>query len=237
MYQANIMDPIRPGSSAGIIGRGRPVVWLLVLLTALLGGCAASPSARFEALSRALAAAREGDVARWAPETLAEAEGLLAAAGEEIAQQEGRRAVVRSFRIARIMLDKVEYKLSKARIKAKWVSRVARLEAAASLGAADAELSHVRAASQKIPHSADTAEDRAGIQADLAALEADLERARGRFAEGTYVQAAKVAGAVEARGQRMAETLARSLDHALWAEPAGRGRSTAERDTTERAPE
>ncbi len=185
----------------------------LGLLVLVLVGCAASPVERFERVSTAFADAHDAGVSRWAPDLLAEAEALLAAAEEEISHQTERRFSVRSFRVARLLIDDAENKVRAARVAAERAAENAESMAEARLEDATRVVQQVRAASKRIPASPETADDRAGIQADLEQLEDELARARNRFDAGVFDEAVQLAQVVLARGERMANIVVRAGEH------------------------
>lgn len=185
------------------------------LLTLSLVGCAASPVERFERVSVALTQARDAGASRWAPDLLAEAEALLAAAEEEISHQTERRFSVRSFRVARLLIDDAENKIDVARVAAERAAQSAESTAVARLRDALRVVQQIREASELIPASPDTADDRAGIRADLEQLERDLAEAQARFDQGFFDEAEQLAQVVAARGERMAIFVARAGEHRI----------------------
>jgi hypothetical protein len=192
------------------------------ILAALLIGCAASPVERLARVSVAFSTARDAGVSRWAPNLLAEAEALLAAAEEEISHQTERRFSVRSFRVARLLIDDAEQKIDAARVAAEQAAVAAQETAVARLRDASRAMAQVQQASRQIPSRPDTADDRAGIRVDLDKLKRELGLAQTRFDEGAFDEAALLANAVAARGERMAVMVVRSLSHRVVAAPDSR---------------
>lgn len=205
--------------------RWRPRRALLAILTILLLGCAGSPTARLKEIALLVESARSAGAERWAPDLLVEASSLLRAAEEEILEQRQRRWAVRSYRVARLLLEDAERQAEAARELARQASIAAKDRASEAMVAAGRAVRKVRAVERAMPVGADTADDRAGLGRDLADLEKLLERAEEQFAQGAFAEAAADADAVHERGLRIAETAERSLEHRPLGDPR---RSAAE---------
>lgn len=185
----------------------------------LMTGCAASPHERLEEVGRAVEHARESGAAQWAAEAFASAESLLLSAQREIEEQEARKLPVRRFRIARGLLDDAERQALAARTMAEALAIDARSRAEQAIESANDTIENVRSTWREIPRSADTADDRAGLEDDLAALDTQLAEAAEHLETGAFDAAVANAEAAHARGQKIATVAARSLEHHLSAVP------------------
>ena len=200
-----------------IIGRPRNCL-LLVLLVAVVA-CASPPDERVSDIAQLIVRARDAGAERWALDALTEAETLLGSVREELAQQNQRPAASRRFRVARLLLDDAEQQANRALEGAAIAVKDARARAERAIEKAGVVVETVRSAWREIPRGPDTADDRAGLEQDLASLEGLLHQANGHFAAGSFDEAAADADAAHERGLRIASAAARSLDHYVLAAP------------------
>lgn len=188
---------------------------LILILTSAAIGCAAPPNERFEDVSQAIERAREAGAAYRAADAFAAAETALASARREIEEQKARPLPVRRFRIALGLLDDAEVQARAALDAAEAGAAEARARAAQAIESANDTIESARIAWREIPRSADTADDRAGLKEDLAALDSQLAEAAEHYETGAFDEAAANAEAALARGRKIASAAARSLEHHL----------------------
>jgi lipoprotein-anchoring transpeptidase ErfK/SrfK len=129
-------------------GRKRHRVWVatLAVLGLVLGSAAAvpvltgrteSPKFSLDAARHAVDAAREADAARWAPDSLGQAESAFRAAMLEQRRQELRFFFLRNFSKSRAGLRLAEEKAKAAQLEAESARREAHDDAVATLAEAD----------------------------------------------------------------------------------------------------
>lgn len=182
----------------------------------LLAGCSQPPADTIDAASAALQSAQEAGAAEYAAESMSVAEGAKAAMEAEIATQNEKFSLFRSYAKTAELAAAAQAAAEKAAEDAEAGKEAIRTEATALMEGVRTSLVSVQEMLDKAPRGKGTRAEIDSMRADLAAVEsgfADFDAAMG---EGLYLdalgkaQAAQAAidqvkteieGAIEARNQ------------------------------------
>ncbi len=176
-------------------------------------GCGGLPHQQLDRAESALASARDAGAMRYSPEALASAEALWAETLAEVAHQQGRRAVTRTYRRAGRMADDVVQLASDAEQRALAAATALAEQAAAEIERAAAAVSSLAAAVEHVPMGRDVAEDSARMRRDLEELEAAVIEARQAFGAGDLELALSRAEGVETRAEAAVGSVEQILRH------------------------
>ncbi len=167
----------------------RATAVLLVGVVAL-GACASAPDSAVGSLRTGIAALREAEAERWAPEEVAAAEAALAAVEDELTRQRTRFAPVRRYGRAEALIAAAEQDLAIVRDAVREGRRLAEEEAREAMATAKDAIDGARTALLLAPvsdarrRSFDRLED-ALDRADTLHDEADRLVIEGRYHEAT----------------------------------------------------
>ncbi len=175
--------------------RSRTLVPALFLLG--LGACAQPPSAEMDAANQSLAMAREGGAAEYAPTAMTAAEDLRASIEAELAAQQDRFALLRSYDSVAVLTAALKAASEQASTEAASAREVARQEASTVLAEAQTSLEEVRAMLESAPTGKGTAADIAALKMDLDNAATALANVQTAFADNRFLDAK--AGAIAAK--------------------------------------
>jgi hypothetical protein len=162
----------------------------VTLVAALFAvGCAKPPEAEIQAARAVLDSARMAEAADYAPQSLAAAEDAMAALDAELAAQQGKFALFRSYDEASAKAATVATAARQAISDAATGKQTAMNEATDLLGQATAMVQEASGLVARAPTGKGTSADIAALRADLQAAQTTLQEAQAAFDAGKYNEA------------------------------------------------
>lgn len=197
-------------------GLSAPTVWLGAIgLSCLSLACARTSEERVVAITRLLDEARTFEAEDYAPAALAEAEALLAQARDELALQDSKPWFLSTHRKFRRLLSECEEAASLVRAEAAAGVVRARRQAGRALSGAHAALDRASEAYWRSPRGKDAQVDLLRMRSDLDELLSELTVAELAIERGDFLDAARLAGAVENRAGEVARTIHRATAYRI----------------------
>jgi hypothetical protein len=153
------------------------VMPLLLLGVAMAVGCAKPPTADIEAAKASLQQAEAADAATYAPASLREAQNAVQQMDAEVAAQSKKFALMRSYKQAATLAANAKAAADKAKTDADAGKEAAKQASEQLKGQAQTALDEATAALKEAPKGK-------GTEADLAAMNNDLQSVASQIAEG-----------------------------------------------------
>ena len=169
--------------------RKRNIILLLGLTVLVLGGCASRPDADIAAANEALGAAKVAEAEMYAPEEFAKASDSLKEAQAEIATQDEKFALTRSYEKAVEILNRVKAEAQQAGDAANANREQVKGEAESAQATITALLTETRDMLANAPKGKGTKADLEALAADLSAAETSFGEASQMLADGKFLQA------------------------------------------------
>jgi hypothetical protein len=172
--------------------------WVLLVVAAVAVGCAEPPNQAIESADQALNAARQAEASDYAPAALAAAEDARRKLDAELAAQQEKFALMRSYKTAEQLATEVTTAADQAASQARAEKQRQGQEVTQMLATAREELVAVDALLDKAPRTKGTKADLAALSSDLAGVETALNDAGEAIAAERFREArAKVDAANE----------------------------------------
>jgi hypothetical protein len=194
----------------------------IVGVCALVSGCAQPPADQINAAEQAVKEAQQSGASTYLANDYAKVEGLLSAMKTELAEQEGKFALLRDYGKAEQLATTA--KAEAERVKADTVKKVEEAKFAATQAQQAAQASV--ASTMDLVAKAPAGKDRAAlesIKADAEALKASLNDVQMMFDKADYLGAETKANAI----QQKADAVSHEIETALA--KIGKGKTVAKR--------
>ena len=194
----------------------------IVGVCALVSGCAQPPADQINAAEQAVKEAQQSGASTYLANDYAKVEGLLSAMKTELAEQEGKFALLRDYGKAEQLATTA--KAEAERVKADTVKKVEEAKFAATQAQQAAQASV--ASTMDLVAKAPAGKDRAAlesIKADAEALKASLNDVQMMFDKADYLGAETKANAI----QQKADAVSHEIETALA--KIGKGKTVANR--------
>jgi hypothetical protein len=182
----------------------RKNVWVVLAAAAAVTavGCANPPAAELSAVDAAVVAAERAEASTYATAELAAVTEAKAELQGELAAQQDKFALLRSYSKATELAAAVKVAAEVAQQKAVEGKEVARAEATQSVADARVVLDEAVLMLEKAPRGKGTQADLEVMKSDLAAVEASLGEANSALAASNFNEArSKAQAAIQAAGQ------------------------------------
>jgi hypothetical protein len=182
----------------------RKNVWVVLAAAAAVTavGCANPPAAELSAVDAAVVAAESAEASTYATAELAAVTEAKAELQGELAAQQDKFALLRSYSKATELAAAVKVAAEVAQQKAVEGKEVARAEATQSVADARVVLDEAVLMLEKAPRGKGTQADLEVMKSDLAAVEASLGEANSALAASNFNEArSKAQAAIQAAGQ------------------------------------
>jgi len=171
------------------VSRAALAAAVLLALALAAGGCAEPPRLELQAAQAALDSARSSAADTYAPESFGKAQESLVQARAEIATQEGKFRLLRSYDRARQLVNKVKADADRARQEAVVAKLQAQQDARAAIDTARSALAEASATLANAPGGKDSKTDTEAMRAELAALKGLLAEAESAATGEDYTRA------------------------------------------------
>jgi hypothetical protein len=193
----------------------RKNLWFgLVLLVGLflVAGCAKAPQMEIDAAQASLAAAKTAEAAEYAPRALAGAQDAINAMDAELAAQQKKFALFRSYKHAKELIAAAKTAGDQAAQTAVAEKEKARQEATNLIAQGKASLEEAKAMLAKAPRGKGSQADIKALESDLAAAEMALVDVDNVFASGKFLQAKAKANAAMQQIQNVKNAIQAAID-------------------------
>lgn len=171
----------------------------VLLTTLILAGCASEPVEEINAVDSALAEARNLEAPAYAPEAWETANDAKARLDAELAAQQERFALLRSYKAAQQLAAEAKNSAEMAQQNAVQAKQQARDEASVLVAEARAEFTRAQETLQNAPRGKGTQADLAALNADVSGIEPVLAEMEAAFEAEDYLTAkTKAESAIEA---------------------------------------
>ncbi len=174
-----------------------------VALLAALSGCASKPEQEITSAEQALDKARVAEADVYAKDEFEKAQQTLEAAKAEIAAQDDKFALTRSYDEAKKMLADAQQQADGLVAKAQANREAARVAAEEALKQAQQSLEAAQAALKTAPKGKDTKAELEAMQADLQAAQDSLITAQQNLEAGKYIEATNAANALKQKADNV----------------------------------
>lgn len=175
---------------------------LLALSVLLLAGCASEPAQEIQAVDTALDHARELEAASYAPDAWQSANDAKARLDAELAAQQERMAMFRSYSDAKQLANQAREAAQTAQERAVEGKQQARDEATSLMEEARSEYQRAQDALASAPRGKGTQADLAALGSDISGIEPILGEMQAAYDAENYMEAkAKAQAAIEAARQ------------------------------------
>jgi hypothetical protein len=193
----------------------RKNLWFgLVLIAglALIAGCAKAPQMDIDAARASIEAAKTAEAPEYAPRALASAQDAVSAMDAELAAQQKKFALFRSYKKAKELAAAAKTAGDQAAQTAATEKEKARQEATNLIAQSKAALEEAKAMLAKAPRGKGTQADIKALESDLAAAEMALVEVDNVFASGKFLQAKAKANAAMAQIQNVKNAIQAAID-------------------------
>jgi hypothetical protein len=164
-------------------------VWLALAVALAAGGCAEPPRSELQAAQTALESAKSAAADTYAPDSFSKAQESMVQARAELATQEGKFRLLRSYDRARQLAQKVKADADRAGQEAAVAKLQAQQDARAAIESARGALAEANAALANAPAGKDSKTDTEAMKAELTALKGLLAEAESADTGEDYARA------------------------------------------------
>ncbi len=187
------------------------VLPLLVVL-AVVAGCAKPPQADVDSAKQAVEAARAAQASEYAPESFRSAEDAQAQLDTELKAQEEKFALFRSYKKAAELAGAAKAAAEKAATDAAAGKEQAKGEAEALITEAKAARDEARAMLEKAPKGKGTAADLEALKADLTSVDTTIADAEAAFSAERYLEAKSKAEAAKSSAANVKAAVEQAME-------------------------
>jgi hypothetical protein len=177
-----------------------------------IAGCSQAPVQEIDAAKASLEAARQAQAPDYAPDAWNTATGTEAALEAELQAQEQKVALFRSYDRAVALAAELDRAGKAASQEAVTKKDAMKIEVAALLDRAAAEIASAQKAVSAAPRGKGTEADLTSLRTDAASLDSQLKDARAAFDAGDFVSAKAKADAVIDAATRMRDEIERARE-------------------------
>ena len=200
----------------------RHVLLSIVGMCLLMSGCAQPPADQINAAEQAVKEAQQSGAATYVANDYAKVEGLLAAMKTEVAEQEGKFALLRDYGKAEQLAASAKAEAERVKADAAKKTEEAKFAASQAHQAAQASVASTMDLVAKAPAGKDRAALES-IKADAEALKASLNDVQMMLDKADYLGAETKARAI----QQKADAVSHEIETALA--KIGKGKTVAKR--------
>jgi hypothetical protein len=200
----------------------RRVLVSIVGICALMSGCAQPPAEQLNAAEQAVKDAQHSGAATYAANDYAKVEGLLAAMKTEVAEQEGKFALLRDYGKAEQLAATAKAEAERVKAEAGKKMEEAKFGATQAQQAAEASVKSALALVARAPAGKDRAALES-IKTDAEALKASLNDVQMTMDKGDYLSAQTKATAIKEK----ADAVSHEIETALA--KIGKGKAVAKK--------
>jgi hypothetical protein len=193
----------------------RKNLWFGLVLIAgliLVAGCAKPPQMDIDAATAAIEGAKTAEAAEYAPRALASAQDAATAVSDELAVQQKKFALFRSYKKAKELCAAAKAAGEQAAQTAATEKEKARQEATALIEQSKVALTEAKDMLAKAPRGKGSQADIKALESDLAAAEMALVEVDNVFASGKYLQAKARANAAMQQIQNVKNAIQAAID-------------------------
>jgi hypothetical protein len=200
----------------------RRILVSIVGICALMSGCAQPPAEQLNAAEQAVKDAQHSGAATYAANDYAKVEGLLAAMKTEVAEQEGKFALLRDYGKAEQLAATAKAEAERVKAEAGKKMEEAKFGATQAQQAAEASVKSALALVARAPAGKDRAALES-IKTDAEALKASLNDVQMTMDKGDYLSAQTKATAIKEK----ADAVSHEIETALA--KIGKGKAVAKK--------
>jgi hypothetical protein len=200
----------------------RRVLVSILGICALMSGCAQPPAEQLNAAEQAVKDAQHSGAATYAANDYAKVEGLLAAMKTEVAEQEGKFALLRDYGKAEQLAATAKAEAERVKAEAGKKMEEAKFGATQAQQAAEASVKSALALVARAPAGKDRAALES-IKTDAGALKASLNDVQMTLDKGDYLSAQTKATAIKEK----ADAVSHEIETALA--KIGKGKAVAKK--------
>lgn len=177
------MDRVRRGFGSWL------APFACVVILSLMAGCAKPPQSDIDSAMTSLNTAVQAEAADYAQASLREAQTAKAALDAELAAQEKKFALFRSYKQATVLAADAKAKADKAMADANAKKEQVKNEVNAMTAEVDTLIIDTKAMLEKAPKGKGTMQDLEAFKADIAGAEQAFAEAKTAYANGKYLEA------------------------------------------------
>lgn len=206
--------------------RATRMLWALGVCLLIAGGCAKAPTEQITVAEKAIEEARAAGAADYLPEDFTKLDGMLAAAKQEIADQDTKFALLRDYQKAEQGLLQVQADAERVRMESQQKKEEVKAEAERVRAEAQDAVKTAQALLAKAPVGKDRVALEA-IKADVQGLEKSLGDVDAALGSQDYKGAAAKAQAIQQKAVTVASELQTAIDKVATAKGKRAKRSKA----------
>jgi len=187
-------------------------IFLMLVLTVFLAGCAKPPQEALTAAQGAQQAAKDAQAGTYAKTELQAVDDLINQANTEIETQNAKFALFRNYDKAKELLTQASAAGDKAKQAAIDGKAAAKKDAEASLADAKAAVAAAKEILGKAPKGKDTKAEIEAMTADVAGMETAVTEIEGQVSKEEYLDAAAKSKSVKDKASQVQSQVQQAID-------------------------